>query len=115
VYAKIDSVTKLPKMMAQHKVTPSVKPFTWSLGDDLNEIPDWIPYLYGKPVKTKIGECEEMSGGRTAAAKAATSGTKTGGPISNPPPPAVHANGKPQTYYEPPGAPLKPEMEEAAF
>ncbi len=69
IYNKIDDLTKLPAMMAKHKVTPSVPLFKFLLGEDLAGIPKWVPFMYGKSVQTHIGRSEEMAGGRTAGAK----------------------------------------------
>ncbi len=60
-YAKIESVGALP---SKNMVCPPAKhtKFLWAIGDDINAIPDWIPYVYGTPIRDKIMESQEMKG-----------------------------------------------------
>jgi hypothetical protein len=61
-YAKIDGVGALPKGMAPPKAT--LTPVTWEIGPD-KEPPaeDWLPFVYGEPVKTVIERSREFKDG----------------------------------------------------
>ena len=60
-YCKVSNITKIPKGMA--KVEPQVETICWSIGDDMGELPSWIPYLYGKRITDVISSSRELSGG----------------------------------------------------
>jgi hypothetical protein len=73
-YAKIDGVGQLPKGMAAPKPTrPTV---LWSLEDD-TPVPDldWLPFVYGTPIKDVVAASEEVKGaGQPAGATAGSGG-----------------------------------------
>ena len=66
-FAKIDAkgVTRLPKSVPAPK--PKRSPFVWELEaeggglHDPRELPDWLPFIYGVPVKDVIGKAKEYS------------------------------------------------------
>lgn len=78
-YPKIDAVTAFPKGFPEPK--PQQQPFAWSLenykanGGQIN-LPDWLPWFYGRPLAETIKECKEI--GQTGAPRA-TAGTATAG------------------------------------
>jgi hypothetical protein len=54
-YAAIVGVQKLPKGTPPPKGT--LAPFAWNMDDDLEfSPPDWLPYLYGRPVSEWVDE-----------------------------------------------------------
>lgn len=63
VYAKVDKVSAVPKGMTVPE--PQKVSFTWSVGNDhLEDLPDWLPYIYGEPVSQVIGRCQEIGNGK---------------------------------------------------
>lgn len=42
---------------------PEHEPVAWSLDEDDGDPPDWLPYLYGRPVAEHVEESRERSGG----------------------------------------------------
>lgn len=59
LYAKVDTVTAVPKGLNVPKATYT--PFMWTLDDGDAPTQEWIPYLYGKSVKEVIGKSKERS------------------------------------------------------
>ena len=72
-YPKIDAMTAFPKGFPIP--TPQQQPFSWSLdtyqanGGQIN-LPDWLPWFYGRPLAETIKECKEI--GQTGAPRAGT-------------------------------------------
>lgn len=75
-YAKIDSVGPVPKAK-RAKIDPAKRtPFVWTMADgDPEELPNWLPYVWGKPVPERIRESLELAGSKPA------SGGKSSGDI----------------------------------
>lgn len=103
-YPKVDGVSALPKGMTCP--APQNKPYLWTLDKDYKaagkiELPDWIPWLYGKPLRDHISGCKEIVGtGSTAAPNgpAAQSGgasAPASGPGAAGPPPRRRAAADP--------------------
>ena len=65
-YAKIDGIGPVPKGMA---VSPALhKPFTWELETgDVKDL-EWLPFLFGEPVKDVVGRCLERKNNGQASA-----------------------------------------------
>lgn len=60
-YPRMDSAKPLVKGMKAIK--PSVEPFAWDVGDGTDyPSPEWVPYIWGKPMLDYIRECHEMAG-----------------------------------------------------
>lgn len=56
-FANVAGVQAVPKGLT---VPPAQrKPVEWQVGYDLDQLPDWLPYLYGEPVKEVIQRCKE--------------------------------------------------------
>lgn len=64
-YTALATMTQLPKGMP--RPAPSKVPFTWEIGQGKPPAHDWLPFLWGKPIKDKILASEEMKGGTSAA------------------------------------------------
>lgn len=66
--AQIVGASKLPKGV--QAIKPTHGPFSLDLseGGTAADLPEWLPYLYGRPVSEHIGESKEVSGGGEAAA-----------------------------------------------
>lgn len=84
-YPKIDGVSAMPRGIPV--TAPSRKPFAWSL-EEYQEgtpivLPDWIPWLYGRPLADWIAECKELTNGGESR------------PRANVTPPSKPTNGKP--------------------
>jgi hypothetical protein len=63
-YAKVETVTAVPKGM---KVPPATnKPFIFEIGGREPVLPDWLPWIFGRPVKDWIAD------GRRGNERAAT-------------------------------------------
>ncbi len=80
-YPKIDAVTAFPKGFPEPK--PQQQPFSWSLqtymdnGGQIN-LPDWLPWYYGRAIAETIKECKEIGQtGAPRAAKAESNNTNT--------------------------------------
>jgi len=43
---------------------PQRKPFLWGLDDDTDDLPDWLPWLYGRKIADHIADCHEKRKGR---------------------------------------------------
>lgn len=62
-YPKVSGVSAVPKGFAVP--APQHQPYSWHLSqaaDGLVNIPDWIPYLYGKPIGDHIKQSRELGG-----------------------------------------------------
>lgn len=89
-YPKIKGVSGVPDGLTVP--APQNKPFIWKLTKDrhgkLNELPDWLPYHYGRPLAEVIAGCKEIAGDTHKAhagggATGATSGYDAG-PVGGP-------------------------------
>lgn len=59
-FANVAGVQQVVKGMA---VPPAQrKPVEWQVGYDLDQLPDWLPYLYGEPVAEVVKRCHELTG-----------------------------------------------------
>jgi hypothetical protein len=69
-YPKVDGVSALPKGMTCP--APQRKPFLWTLADYKRtgqiELPGWLPWLYGKPIRDYVAACQEIVGSGSTAA-----------------------------------------------
>jgi hypothetical protein len=87
-YPKVEGMSALPKGMTCPK--PSREPFLWTLADykatGQIELPAWLPWLYGKPIRDYVAGCQEIVGAGSTAAPS--------GPASQPAP-AANAGGPP--------------------
>jgi hypothetical protein len=60
-FAKVEGVSGLLK--SQKVGAPSREPFLWSVDDgDIADLPDWLPYLYGKSIPDWVEESHERKG-----------------------------------------------------
>jgi hypothetical protein len=66
-YTNIKSITAVPKKLREGVFAPKRKVTVWSLGDDLEALPSWLPRLYGEEIKDVIGRCRELKGAAPAA------------------------------------------------
>jgi hypothetical protein len=83
-FAQIEAATALVK--GQKVGNPSREPFLWSVADgDITDLPDWLPWLYGKSIPTHVEASAEYAGagsGDAAEGKEADAETApAGGPI----------------------------------
>lgn len=62
-FAKLEDVSRPHKSMVVPE--PKHTPFVWNVGDDLAEIPEWVPWLYGRPIADVVKESQELSGRKT--------------------------------------------------
>ena len=58
-YSKIETATAVPKGMTVPP--PQNKPFFAPL-DGPDDIPEWVPFLYGEKVQDVIDRCQEAAG-----------------------------------------------------
>jgi hypothetical protein len=64
-YARIETVAAVPEGMT---VPPPLHtPFRWAIGDGPYPNPDWVPYLYGEPVRDIIARSMEGRAAKQAA------------------------------------------------
>lgn len=79
-YAKIKGVAKLPKGMTAPK--PQKTPSAWEMGsDDAGDLPTWLPYIYGEPVKEVVERAKEYGrepGDEESEPEAETAGAGAG-------------------------------------
>jgi hypothetical protein len=75
-FAKIQSIGPLVRGM--HAPLPVHEPFSWYHGQGPLRIPDWIPWLYGRPVDEVIADGREMRGKVSAPAAAPVGGAANG-------------------------------------
>lgn len=61
MYPRVEGVSKVPKGMKVEK--PQRTPFKWMIGEGKYPDPDWIPYLYGQPLRDHIAQADELHGG----------------------------------------------------
>lgn len=75
-YPRVDGVTAVPKGLPCPPATR--KPFALTLDEYRagTKVPEWIPWLYGKPISDHIGQSRELSGSKPANAT----------PVNNPQP-----------------------------
>jgi hypothetical protein len=75
-YANVAGVQPVPK---NYPVPPPQREHvSWEVGDDLADLPDWLPYLYGEPVADVVKRSKELSGGDNGQQPATPSGTFMG-------------------------------------
>jgi hypothetical protein len=106
-WPKVEGVSAILRGM-QVKA-PKSKLFTWSLetyqrGTPI-EIPDWVPYFYGRPVTEQIRACKELTGGANAAPPSRPSAQQQQPPAASggnpPPPPPRRMGGSPAPAPQP--------------
>jgi hypothetical protein len=94
-YPKVDGVSGVPKGTTVAKAKHA--PVSWELeqyaGSGNIEVPDWIPWLFGRPISEHIMECREIVSGEIEAGKPATAKPPGKPPTSKPP--AKTGPGKP--------------------
>lgn len=84
-YPKIEGVTAIPDGLPVPP--PGYKPTAWKLGDDMGLIPDWLPYLYGRPIPDVIRDSKEMKGGPVGGQPEAPPQASATSPAAPPRPP----------------------------
>jgi hypothetical protein len=77
-FPKVDAVSSVPKGMTVPE--PQNTPILISLDDYRGgaTIPEWVPWLFGKPLSDHIDECKEFQGGGSAGTPVGP-GTTAGG------------------------------------
>jgi hypothetical protein len=76
-YAKVEGVKAVPKGMTVPR--PQRKPFARLL-DSADAVPDWVPYLIGRPVAEVIADCQERAGNGKEAPPAGPAEEPDGAP-----------------------------------
>lgn len=61
-FAQIMGIGPLPKGMSPP--SPFTIPYVFELGEGPLKIPDWVPYLFGRPIEDVIGDSKELGGGK---------------------------------------------------
>lgn len=90
-YPRIEGMAAVPKGMPVP--APTYKPFTWHLSQADSgkiELPDWLPWLFGRPLGEHIKESHELRGKAieaTYGGKAASANGAASRPSVPPPPP----------------------------
>lgn len=64
--AQVVGASRLPKGVAAIK--PTHQPLYWEVTGQPPTLPEWLPYLYGRPIVDHIAECKEMRGHAAPAA-----------------------------------------------
>lgn len=77
-YPRIDSVAGVPDGMTVPE--PKTQPLAWKLDPaKIEEIPGWVPYLYGQPIKEVVRRSRQVAGERKAEPVAAGTGAPDDG------------------------------------
>jgi hypothetical protein len=67
-YARAGVISAVSKKHAAKVFAPGYPLTAWYVGDDIDLLPDWLPRVFGEPVKDKVRRCQQLCGTPAAAA-----------------------------------------------
>lgn len=67
-YVKVGAISAVNKKKRESHFKAKRPQVVWCVGDDLSDLPDFLPRIWGEKVEDKIGRCHEVKGQPAAEA-----------------------------------------------